>query len=96
MPEVEIDYKGERGQVRPLRYVEAPLPATVPETDQTCPCGCGAPMLDGRPFADHPHTDPGDGRTECPTCGKWVHLVIHSCKGVPVTVAARDRVCRPG
>jgi hypothetical protein len=43
------------------------------------------------PIADHPHTDPGDGRTECQTCGKWVHLVIHSCKGVPVTVAARQR-----
>lgn len=35
-------------------------------------------------IADHPHTDPGDGREECPTCGKWVWLVIHSCKGVPV------------
>jgi hypothetical protein len=47
-------------------------------------------------LADHPHTDPGDGRTECDTCGKWVWLVTHSCKGVPVTKAAwarhRDRV----
>ncbi len=41
-----------------------------------------------QPRADHPHTDPGDGRIECDTCGKWVHLVIHSCKRVPVTVAA--------
>jgi hypothetical protein len=40
---------------------------------------------------DHPHTDPGDGRTECRTCGKWVHRVTHSCKGVPVTEAARQR-----
>lgn len=41
--------------------------------------------------ADHPHTDPGDGRTECDRCGKWVWLVTHSCKGVPVTPAARAR-----
>jgi hypothetical protein len=40
---------------------------------------------------DHPHTDPGDGRVECQTCGKWVWLVTHSCKGVPVTQAAIDR-----
>ncbi len=40
---------------------------------------------------DHPRTDPGDGRTECPTCGKFVFPVIHSCKGVPVTDAARAR-----
>ncbi|MEU7170234.1 hypothetical protein ABZ949_01930 [Micromonospora tulbaghiae] len=42
--------------------------------------------------ADHPHTDPGDGRTECPTCGKFVWPAIHSCKGVPVTAAARARM----
>lgn len=41
--------------------------------------------------ADHPHTDPGDGRTECETCGKWVWLVTHSCKRVPVTPAAIAR-----
>ena len=41
--------------------------------------------------ADHPHTDPGDGRTECEVCGKFVWLVIHSCKGVPVTEVARQR-----
>lgn len=41
--------------------------------------------------ADHPYTDPGDGRQECQTCGKWVWLVIHSCKGVPVTPAAVAR-----
>lgn len=40
---------------------------------------------------DHPHFDPGDGRTECLPCGKWVFPVIHSCKGVPVTEAARLR-----
>jgi hypothetical protein len=43
------------------------------------------------PNADHPHTDPGDGRPECPTCGKFVWRVIHSCKGVPVTDAAMRR-----
>ena len=40
---------------------------------------------------DHPHADPGDGRTECETCGEWVWLVTHSCKGVPVTEAAWAR-----
>lgn len=41
--------------------------------------------------ADHPHSDPGDGRTECDVCGKWVHECIHSCKRVPVTEAAWAR-----
>ena len=41
--------------------------------------------------ADHPYEDPGDGRAECDVCGKWVWLVIHSCKGVPVTEAAIKR-----
>ena len=41
--------------------------------------------------ADHPHTDPGDGRTECDTCGKFVWPATHSCKRVPVTLAARAR-----
>lgn len=41
---------------------------------------------------DHPHTDPGDGRTECQTCGKWVFECLHSCKGVPVTEAALARL----
>jgi len=40
---------------------------------------------------DHPHSDPGDGRTECMTCGKWVFECIHSCKRVPVTEAALQR-----
>ena len=40
---------------------------------------------------DHPYADPGDGRTECDVCGKWVFLVIHSCKRVPVTPAALRR-----
>jgi hypothetical protein len=40
---------------------------------------------------DHPHTDPGDGRTECDLCGKWVWEVTHSCKGVPVTESAWKR-----
>lgn len=41
---------------------------------------------------DHPYEDPGDGRTECDTCGKWVFLAIHSCKGVPVSEAALKRM----
>jgi hypothetical protein len=48
--------------------------------------------LSDRPPADHPHSDPGDGRTQCPTCGKWVWMVTHSCKGVRVvpTVSEED------
>lgn len=42
-------------------------------------------------MSDHPYSDPGDGRTECDTCGKWVWSCLHSCKGVPVTDAAWDR-----
>lgn len=42
-------------------------------------------------MTDHPHTDPGDGRQECHTCGKYVWRVTHSCKGVPVTPAAVER-----
>ncbi len=42
-------------------------------------------------LGDHPHTDPGDGRTECDVCGKWVFECTHSCKGVPVTEAAMAR-----
>jgi hypothetical protein len=41
--------------------------------------------------ANHPHTDPGDGRTKCDLCGKFVWLVTHSCKRVPVTPAAIAR-----
>lgn len=41
--------------------------------------------------ADHPHTNPRDGRTECDVCGKWIFPATHSCKGVPVTEAARKR-----
>jgi hypothetical protein len=48
-------------------------------------------MIEPQPLADHPHNDPGDGRTECEVCGKWVHECIHSCKGVPVTDAAMSR-----
>lgn len=44
-----------------------------------------------QPLGDHPHTDPGDGRTECDRCGKWIFEVIHSCKGVPVTARAWAR-----
>jgi hypothetical protein len=46
---------------------------------------------EGIAWPDHPYTDPGDGRKECETCGKWVWLAIHSCKGVPVTAAAQER-----
>jgi hypothetical protein len=42
--------------------------------------------------ADHPHSDPGDGREECDTCGKYVWPVTHSCKGVPVTTPAMQRM----
>jgi hypothetical protein len=31
----------------------------------------------------HPYADPGDGRTRCPGCTKWIFPIIHSCKGVP-------------
>lgn len=48
-------------------------------------------MSDPTRRADHPYVDPGDGRSECETCGKWVWPVTHSCKGVPVTEAARLR-----
>ncbi len=48
-------------------------------------------MTDRLVAPDHPHTDPGDGRTECETCGKWVWPVTHSCKRVPVTAAAIAR-----
>lgn len=42
----------------------------------------------GTPLADHPHTDPGDGRSQCGKCGKWVWPVTHSCKGVRVASPA--------
>lgn len=42
-------------------------------------------------MSDHPHSDPGDGRTECEACGKWVFGCTHSCKGIPVTAAAMAR-----
>lgn len=52
----------------------------------------GEPILSREGFeglgiflADHPRTDPGDGRTQCAVCGKWVWLVTHSCKGIRVT-----------
>jgi len=45
----------------------------------------GCPTLPVPALGDHPHFDPGDGRTECLTCGKWIFEVTHSCKGVPVT-----------
>lgn len=46
--------------------------------------------------ADHPHVDPGDGRSECELCGKWVWSFTHSCKGVPVTEAAIRRTVIQG
>jgi hypothetical protein len=35
-------------------------------------------------FPDHPHVDPGDGRSQCEVCGKFVWPATHSCKGVRV------------
>lgn len=49
-------------------------------------------MSEPQPLGDHPHNDPGDGRTECDVCGKWIWPAIHSCKGVAVTHAARLRL----
>lgn len=46
---------------------------------------------DTQPLGDHPHTDPGDGRSECDRCGRWIFPAIHSCSGVPVTEAAMRR-----
>jgi hypothetical protein len=40
--------------------------------------------------ADHPHTDPGAGRKQCPTCGKYVWPSTHSCKGIRVAVSAEQ------
>lgn len=48
--------------------------------------------IEPQPLGDHPHNDPGDGRTECDVCGKWIRPAIHSCKGVPVTDAAYARM----
>lgn len=59
-------------------------------------CGPVAPLPARMIVVDHPHTDPGDGRTECETCGKFVWLVTHSCKRVPVTDAARARAALHG
>lgn len=42
--------------------------------------------------ADHPHTDPGDGRQQCDMCCKFVWPGTHSCKGVPV--AQYDRAAK--
>lgn len=65
---------------------------TVKGLDRDCPVHGGHADQPARPLADHPHTDPGDGRTECEVCGKWVWPAIHSCKGVPVTDRARARL----
>lgn len=65
-----------------------------PDTDRTPDVGTSGRPEELRPaqsLGDHPHTDPGDGRTECRTCGKWVFEAIHSCKRVPVTPAAIER-----
>lgn len=39
---------------------------------------------------DHPYSDPGDGRSECETCGKWVWPFLHSCKGIRVTPTTHE------
>ncbi|QLQ34910.1 hypothetical protein [Micromonospora robiginosa] len=56
-------------------------------------CCTSGPANDSRGVSEPttPDTDPGDGRTECDRCGKWVWPVTHSCKGVPVTDRARAR-----
>jgi hypothetical protein len=41
-------------------------------------------------FGDHPHNDPGDGRSQCDVCGKFVWPALHSCKGVRVAAADPD------
>ncbi len=38
----------------------------------------------GRVHVDHPYEDPGDGRSQCEVCGKFVWPGLHSCKGVRV------------
>lgn len=51
-------------------------------------------MLSGvTPMAER-MSDPGDGSTECAVCGKWVFPVLHSCTGLPVTIAAMARAKR--
>lgn len=35
----------------------------------------------------HPTSDPGDGRTQCPGCRRYVWPVIHSCPARPATEA---------
>lgn len=45
---------------------------------------------------DHPYTDPGDGRSECQTCRKWVWPIIHSCGGVPVRMDFDNANVYPG
>lgn len=62
--------------------------------DPECPAhrvGYSHAHLDRTWPADHPHEDPGDGRTECDVCGKYIWPVIHSCKGIPVTERAKER-----
>lgn len=64
------------------------------EADPSCPVH-GDPEPDAgdvEALGDHPYVDPRDGRQECYLCGKFVHDVTHSCKGVPVTRAAEARV----
>lgn len=50
-----------------------------------------AQQVRGSVWPGHPTVDPGDGRTECGRCGKWVWAVTHSCKRIPVTEAAMRR-----
>ena len=47
-------------------------------------------MMAAAMIADHPHADPHDGRTQCPTCGKWIWPVTHSCKGIRVVKPPLD------
>jgi hypothetical protein len=81
-------------------YLYRPVPLLFADADRWCVeihAGPPAPNpAHRRRGPDHPHTDPGDGRTECETCGKFVWPATHSCKRVPVTDAARARAALHG
>lgn len=61
--------------------------ATIINPAPAVPVGVDDEMIETSPHSpvgvqpDHPHPDPGDGREQCETCGQWVWLVTHSCKG---------------
>jgi hypothetical protein len=77
---------GHAAEAHPLPKDHPQYDAFYDATDDELAVMVSDAIAPGR--GDHPHTDPGDGRTECDVCGKWVFEAIHSCKGVPVTQAA--------